>query len=111
MNIKLGIKKILDKTSFIYCVYNQKNKCGFIHLRRIENKKLEVSIIIDRKFRKRGVAFDALHQAINQKFLSGYKICASCKIDNYSSIRLFESLGFVFVKKINDFKFFEKVVN
>ena len=99
MNIKLGIKKILDKTSFIYCVYNQKNKCGFIHLRRIENKKLEVSIIIDRKFRKRGVAFDALHQAINQKFLSGYKICASCKIDNYSSIRLFESLGFVFVKK------------
>ena len=103
--------KISDKYSFLYCVYNQNTKCGFIYLNKKGKKSVDVSIIIDKKFRKKGIAYDALNQIINQKFLNGYKICASCKVNNYSSIRLFESLRFTLKKETKDFIFLEKIVN
>lgn len=103
--------KMSDKYSFLYCVYNQNSKCGFIHLNKIGKKSLEISIIIDKKFRKKGIAYDALNQIINKKFLSGYKIYASSKNNNYSSIRLFESLGFIFRKETKEFIFLKKIVN
>ena len=103
-------KKTSNNNSLLYCVHSQGSRCGFIHLNRIKKKLADISIIIDKKSRGKGIAYYALTQIINQKFLSGYKLNASCKINNYSSIRLFESLGFIFKKQIKNFIFFEKKI-
>tara|TARA_B110000971_G_C20017202_1_gene504526 strand:- start:19 stop:1626 length:1608 start_codon:yes stop_codon:yes gene_type:complete len=96
-------EKLLDKNTFLHCIYEADKRCGFVGLHIVKKKTLVPSIIVDKKFRKKGYAYDALFEAFNSDKFNGYKILTYCNINNPSSIKLFQRLGFIITKTAKNF--------
>lgn len=72
------------------------------------HRRAGLGIYIDPKFRKRGIAFEALQLLISHAFemIGLHQLYCSIQPENHSSLRLFERLGFKLTGRQKDW-FFE----
>lgn len=106
------IKNLLSNSSKIYVGLLKNKKIGVINFQKSKNKKIEVSINIEKLYRKKGLSTIFLNKAIqnieNNNFYTKVLV-AKVKKENISSIRLFIKSGFKKIKKNKKLIFFQKI--
>jgi RimJ/RimL family protein N-acetyltransferase len=118
INHNIWFKKAIKNYSHnIYIINFKKKKCGYVRLEKVK-KNYEVSILIDKKFRKKGIASRALI-LIEKTLKFNLEIIAKVNKTNLESIGMFSNLGYkvtsiknktyVMKKKLNKIKIIDQI--
>jgi RimJ/RimL family protein N-acetyltransferase len=110
-------KAIKDYLHNIYIISFKKRKCGYARLEKVK-KNYEVSILIDKKFRQKGIASRALI-LIEKTLKFNSEVIAKVNKNNLESIGMFSNLGYkvtstnsktyVMKKKLNKIKIIDQI--
>lgn len=101
------LKSLKNKKKLMYVIkLNNKLKCGYVRLDK-KNKDHFVSIILEKKFRKKGIASQAL-RLIEKKLDSSKNITALVKKKNLNSVEMFSKLGYIIYSKKRNYFIMKK---
>ena len=97
------------ENKLIYIIYYKKKfRVGYVKVEFIKDKKIDISIIIKKKYRKKNLA-SAVIQKIEKKFINKI-IRAVIHKNNKASLNLFKKYLYIKKKTIKNFIFFEKLI-
>jgi len=97
------------KNKLIYIVYYKKKvRVGYVKIEFINNKKIDISIIIKKIYRKKNFASFVIRK-IEKKF-NNKTIRAIIHKKNIASLNLFKKYFYNKKKTINNFVFLEKLI-
>lgn len=97
------------ENKLIYIIYYKKKvRVGYVKVEFINDKKIDISIIIKKKYRKRNLA-SAVIKKIEKKFINKI-IRAVIHKKNKASLNLFKKYLYIKKKTIKNFIFFEKLI-
>tara|TARA_B100001175_G_C19344136_1_gene558938 strand:- start:308 stop:781 length:474 start_codon:yes stop_codon:yes gene_type:complete len=96
---------------FRFVIDLDNNPIGFIDLYNYKVSEISIGIIIDSNYRNKGYGKDSLKILISYAFntLNVNKICACVKNNNFNSINLFISCGFLLSSSKKDLQYFVKL--
>ena len=97
---------IKDKKHKFYLIKIKKIPCGYIRLEKF-NKEFTVSILIEKKFRKKGIATKALLLIENKIDIESI-LTAHVVLTNLASVEMFSKLGYKKITKLEDFYVMKK---
>ena len=102
---------IKDAKQFRWLIEFNNISTGFIDLYDYDKKKAFMGIIIDKNYRKKGIAKDAIHLIFKYAFdeLKLEKLYSKVLNSNIPSINLFNSCGFKLDRKKDKFQIFLKL--
>lgn len=102
---------IQDAKQFRWLIEFNNISTGFIDLYDYDKKKAFMGIIVDKNYRKKGIAKDAIHLIFKYAFdeLKLEKLYSKVLNSNISSISLFNSCGFQLDSTKDEFQIFVKL--
>ena len=89
---KYLINFLKDQNNLIFIIFRNREFAGYIKFQLV-NEKYYVSIVVDKKFRGKGIATKVLYYFKSNKILSK-KLFAEVKNKNLSSVYAFKKAGF-----------------
>ena len=102
------IKTINKKSNFIFIIKKRDVNCGYLRYEK-KLKSFNVSICIDKKFRKKNIALSALIIGDRRvKLATNSELKATVKKDNFQSIKLFLRANYSISKREKNLFFFKK---
>jgi len=97
---------IKDKKYKFYLIKIKKISCGYIRLKKFK-KEFTVSILIEKKFRKRGIATKAL-LLVEKKIDVKSILTANVVLTNLASLEMFSKLGYKKISRVKNFYVMKK---